>query len=323
MEIIGKNSEGPAVEDVQRRLVKLGYDLGECGVDGLFLGDTAAAVRAFRKHQGLPEGDTIDGVTWAALVDASFSLGDRTLYLRMPYFHGNDVAELQHILNILGFACGEEDAIFGAYTERAVRDFQMNMGIEPDGIVGLATFKALARLHHAWNDKNPLTVGGAGLGFSRAAEVLETTPVCVYGVDDASREIAARISNLAFATTTHTKVTSADMLSSAPEAGTLRVEITSGEPRDVDGTPVVVFDSQQRLGLRFKTAVSSLESPNPRIIVKVVVPTEGDEDAGGLLSELNFGSASRTDDPKGWRRTVVQHYAIIILDAICGAYARP
>ena len=41
MEIIGKNSEGPAVEDVQRRLVKLGYDLGECGVDGLFQGDTA------------------------------------------------------------------------------------------------------------------------------------------------------------------------------------------------------------------------------------------------------------------------------------------
>ena len=127
MDTIKRNDTGAAVEDVQQRLVTAGF-LAEDAVTGVFDDATVAAVRAFRKQEGLPDSDEVDGKTWAALVDASYHLGDRTLYLRMPYFHGNDVAELQNALGALGFACGGADGIFGAYTEDALRTFGSRLG---------------------------------------------------------------------------------------------------------------------------------------------------------------------------------------------------
>lgn len=319
--IIGKGSESAAVEDVQRRLAKLEYDLGEEGVSGEFNERTLAAVRSFREDYGLPEGDVIDTMAWVALVDATFTLGDRTLYLRMPYFHGNDVATLQNILNILGFSCGPEDSIFGAYTESAVREFQSNMGVDPDGIVGASTVMALKRLHRAWTDKSPVDSNLAGIGFSRAAEVLEDNAVCFYGMDSASREIAARISNLAFATTTRSRFVSADMLSSAPDPGMLMVEIRCGGDAVSEGNPVLVFDSPQTLAMRMKMAiqqVSSASGGDKRIVVMADIP----EDDPGRIKEAAQEAGLREsafEDPKIFKRNMVQHYAIIILDAICSA----
>ncbi len=310
MDSIGVGCEGAAVEDVQRRLAKLGYDLGETGIDGKFDVATAAAVSMFRKDAGLQDGESVDAMMWAALVDASYTLGDRTLYLRMPYFHGNDVGELQRILNILGFSCGPNDSIFGAYTERGVRDFQTNMGIEPDGIVGIATTNALARLHRSWDDKDPVAPSAAGVGFSRAADVLESTPMCIYGVDEMARQIAASVSNLAFATTSLSQVRSADRMSSAPAPGTLMVEVVTGEVTDGGGSPLVVFDTPGELCKRFRNAVESLGARHKRVVVKFSIPDDSDvvRDAEDDLSE-NYG------------RGIVQHSAIILLDAICYAFA--
>ena len=85
MDTIKRHDTGPAVEDVQQRLATIGL-LAPAGVDGAFGEATAAAVRAFCERQGLPATDQVDDRVWAALVDASFTLGDRTLYLRMPPF---------------------------------------------------------------------------------------------------------------------------------------------------------------------------------------------------------------------------------------------
>ena len=98
METIGLNNTGAAVEDVQQRLATVGL-LPESSVDGRFGPETASAVRAFRAQAGLPAGEAVDEKAWSALVDASYRMGDRTLYLRMPYFHGNDVLELQRALS--------------------------------------------------------------------------------------------------------------------------------------------------------------------------------------------------------------------------------
>jgi len=68
------------------------------------------------------------------------------LYLRSPMTRGDDVTDLQQRLGSLGFDAGYVDGIFGPDTERALRDFQVNQGVNPDGVAGPDTVAALARL---------------------------------------------------------------------------------------------------------------------------------------------------------------------------------
>lgn len=195
MRPIRKGDRGPAVEDVQRRLLALGEGLGGSGVDGCFAGATYAAVLAFQHEHGLSEDGEVGPETWAALVDATFTLGDRLLYLRFPYFHGADVSTLQRALNALGFACGDPDGIFGAFTETAVREFQANTGLGSDGIVGPDSVRAVSNLRHVWAERPtaPAPVKG---GPARSADVLARVAVTVAA--DASLEpLADRVVNLA------------------------------------------------------------------------------------------------------------------------------
>ena len=166
MEAIREGASGAAVEDIQERLGRLGYEVEAAELDGHAFGPTTAtAVAKFRLDHQLPLGGEVDSATWAALVDAGYSMGDRTLYLRLPNFHGSDVLALQHCLNILGFSCGEPDGCFGVYTESAVKQFQESQGMLADGMAFQDTFDSIDRLHHVW----------AGKPASRYA-VRETSP---------------------------------------------------------------------------------------------------------------------------------------------------
>ncbi len=80
------------------------------------------------------------------MVEAGWKLGDRHLYLRRPYLRGDDVVDLQGRLSRLGFDCGRVDGIFGPGTSAAVSDFQRNVGLASDGVVGHETFRSLQRL---------------------------------------------------------------------------------------------------------------------------------------------------------------------------------
>lgn len=153
MKPIKYKDKGPAVEDIQRRLRVLGYEFGAEGSAMEFLDDTLAAVSDFQQKRGIEATGAVGPRTWSALVDSTFELGDRMLYLRMPYFHGADVTQLQRALNSLGFVTGGVDGIFGASTERAVTDFQANYDINPDGLVGNNTLRALIDLRHTWRGK--------------------------------------------------------------------------------------------------------------------------------------------------------------------------
>ena len=77
---------------------------------------TQAAVCAFQQARGLTSTGVCDDLTWTALVEASWRLGDRHLYLRAPHLRGDDVAELQHRLGQFGFDAGRVDGIFGVET---------------------------------------------------------------------------------------------------------------------------------------------------------------------------------------------------------------
>ncbi|MHB1323650.1 MAG: peptidoglycan-binding domain-containing protein [Coriobacteriia bacterium] len=197
---IAQGGRGPAVEDVQKRLLTLGFDLGPTGVDGVFWGATLAAVRLFQQERGLREDGVVGDETWAALVDATFQLGDRLLYLKLPYLHGADVETLQGALNVLGFACGEPDGIFGAYTERAVGEFQANVGLRVDGITGPDTVRAIERLRHVWRGKDPSSPAALALATARVAEVLRNAEVTLVCADACGRVVAERVANLALAT---------------------------------------------------------------------------------------------------------------------------
>ena len=56
---------------------------------------------------------------------------------------GEDIRQMQQMLNDAGFDCGTADGIFGAKTETALKEFQKNHGLTADGICGLQTWTAL------------------------------------------------------------------------------------------------------------------------------------------------------------------------------------
>ena len=142
--LIREGERSYQVADVQARLRALGYEITDEA--GTFGASTRQAVRAFQQGRGI----LIDGIvgpnTWSELVEASWRLGDRTLYLTHPHIRGDDVATLQARLNALGYDAGREDGIFGPDTDMAVRHFQKEYGVSEDGIFGPATHAALIGL---------------------------------------------------------------------------------------------------------------------------------------------------------------------------------
>ena len=58
---------------------------------------------------------------------------------------GTDVMEVQALLTKLGYDPGQIDGIFGLKTQRAVKQFQRNFGLLPDGIIGANTWRVLER----------------------------------------------------------------------------------------------------------------------------------------------------------------------------------
>jgi N-acetylmuramoyl-L-alanine amidase len=150
---------GDDVRDVQARLAALGYR-SEPDETGFYGQRTEAAVREFQQRRHLIADGLVGPDTWHQLVEAGYSAGDRILYLRYPSVRGDDVGALQIRLNLLGFNAGRADGIFGERTDRAVRDFQRNVGLPVDGIVGATTLETLQRLR-------PI---GPGPGFSSVRE---------------------------------------------------------------------------------------------------------------------------------------------------------
>ena len=56
---------------------------------------------------------------------------------------GEYVLAWQKFLNLNGYHCGAEDSIFGQNTKKAVIDWQIAHGLEPDGIIGKNTWASI------------------------------------------------------------------------------------------------------------------------------------------------------------------------------------
>ncbi len=163
------------MRDLHRRLAAAGViDLGDIDV---FDTDTAEAVRNFQGRRRI----VVDGIcgpqTWSTLIEADHHLGDRMLYLRSPMSRGDDVTQLQQQLGALGFDAGWVDGIFGPATEVALRDFQRNQGLTPDGVLGRDTVTCLSHLR------------GRRVGSKTVAEVRETEALRSLPGDVAGRRL--------------------------------------------------------------------------------------------------------------------------------------
>lgn len=56
---------------------------------------------------------------------------------------GSDVTKLQQQLQSLGYEVGTVDGSYGLQTEKAVKQFQRDRGLEVDGMIGSTTYRAL------------------------------------------------------------------------------------------------------------------------------------------------------------------------------------
>lgn len=292
---IRTGDRGAAVEDVQRRLIALGADLGPSGVDGVFFGATLAAVRTFQREKGLAEDGEVGPLTWSALVDATFTLGDRLLYLRFPYLHGADVRALQTALNALGFACGETDGIFGAYTERALRDFQTNTAIAIDGIAGPNTIRAIESLRHVWSSKSVPPPAELRAGPARKAAVLRAHDVTVVASAPGAEEVADRIVNVARASESQARI----RIAPGPGAADgLVLELADSAAPDV--SVVVAEQTGEAFARRLAAAVATaLEGGQQHIVIVVPERLEGEYDLQAFAVSVLDGLCMGLGSPSG------------------------
>ena len=301
MEPIEKGMQGPAVEDVQTRLTSLGFTIDKPELSEKRFGDsTAAAVRSFCAAKDLPAGDEVDTACWTALVDASYKLGDRTLYLRLPNFHGADVEALQRALNTLGFACGTDDGYFGPHTEAAIQQFQKNVGLFADGMSFQDTFSYINRLHHVWEGKPSIVEvdAEARTGFARAASVLEGCHIAIGGEDAIARNVASRMWNIATATTDSSGIVLYESGESIPLGMDLVLEIASDDlPDDAEPRATIVLSECHDLPLRIKTAVAAATAKPALIRIE-------------LTGMTSYGMFTSSD---------AQTLAVRLLDGVCDA----
>ncbi|MDR1775803.1 MAG: peptidoglycan-binding protein [Actinomycetes bacterium] len=319
---------GAAVADIQRRLRMLGHDLGPTGVDGVFLQHTAAAVTAFQQTHGIAATGMVGPRTWSALVDATFTLGDRMLYLRVPFFHGADVTELQQALSSLGFSTGVADGIFGSWTERAVIEFQKNAGIDGDGVMGPAAFRALFALRHIWQGRAGGAHSAATAGAGAYTAVLRRLDLRFVAAVEVCERLARRANNL---------------VAAAVAAG-----VADGTDAD-SGANVQAHDAAGRTPPDNHNSGEAGTGPGqPRALLLTLTTREADldyvRDAGQLAKRLSGVVSARcaplqnSNGTAGPARVALsvrfdenllvagavpgpQHHAKVLLDAVCVTFS--
>lgn len=115
--------------------------------DKEFDADLAEVLKAFQQSRGIVPSGTIDDPTLRELRQASYSLGTRVLFYQPGVeLVGDDVSQLQQQLQELGFYRNRVDGIFGQTTHASLAEYQLNYGLQPDGVCGPTTIRALGLL---------------------------------------------------------------------------------------------------------------------------------------------------------------------------------
>ncbi|HET8583035.1 MAG TPA: peptidoglycan-binding protein, partial [Jatrophihabitans sp.] len=148
MQSIRRGAVGPAVADVRRMLASIGLlDNTDPSRADVFDEPTELAVRHFQQSRRISVDGAVGDETYAVLTGAHWKLGDRVLaHESAQPLTGDDVTTLQTQLIELGYALPRADGIFERGTAEALRRFQREYGLTPDGICGPRTLRALRQL---------------------------------------------------------------------------------------------------------------------------------------------------------------------------------
>lgn len=148
MQPLRYGATGGGVGEVRRMLASIGLlENSDPDQAEVFDETTELAVRHFQQRRGISVDGLVGAETYAALTAAHWRLGDRVLAHEAGQpLSGDDVAELQTKLMELGYHLTRADGIFGLATAEALRRFQREYGLVPDGICGPSTLRALRQL---------------------------------------------------------------------------------------------------------------------------------------------------------------------------------
>jgi hypothetical protein len=205
------------------------------------------------------------------------------------------VLALQQALNVLGFACGATDGIFGAFTERAAREFQSNAGLPSDGIVGPETVRTIMNLRHVWEGKDARPHSGAHIAPARAAEVLARAELAFVGDDETGRRIAKRVVNLAHATTDCARIHLLGEDEVCPADEVVVRLCGAGSEEVIAGRPHIRVESLDLLSTRLLTALPAAREGRHEVVIEL-------------------GGSGMEDEREEQRE------AILLLDAVCAAF---
>lgn len=145
----------PRVAEARSTLARLGLlpgyepDLSDkyAEEDKLFDDSLSHVLKAFQQSRGIVPSGNIDDMTLRELRHASYELGTRVLsYQPNNELVGDDVTQLQDQLQELGFYSHRIDGHFGPGTYEALANFQLNSGLQDDGVCGPDTIRALKLL---------------------------------------------------------------------------------------------------------------------------------------------------------------------------------
>ncbi len=158
-ELLREGSRGDDVLIIQQYLSEISKvysDIPDLIVDGIFGSGTKRSVVAFQNQFGLVADGIVGEQTWNKIMEIHSALDEITSNIPYPGTplkrgsRGDYVKLMQGYLNVISNVYTnipklDTDGIFGSGTESAIKEFQRNVGLLDDGIVGPATWEALLR----------------------------------------------------------------------------------------------------------------------------------------------------------------------------------
>ena len=151
--MIGKGMQGGIVMFAQQLLIGLGYDCGPGGADGDFGDDTEEAVKSFQRDHGLEDDGIIGPKTQEAIGGAYAGQpvpGPVDPAAPVPAWPGNyltlgssgdDVSQWQAQMASRGWTI-QVDGDYGDQSKDVCTKFQVEKGLDADGVVGPLTWDA-------------------------------------------------------------------------------------------------------------------------------------------------------------------------------------